>query len=390
MRADSHRLARLALTKMLGLFLRGVLAVAIIAAGLVVGEQLRATREQLAQGQAANAGTPIPTTQPVTPAPKPTVRVSQPQPTAPPAARTVVPTPVSTPFTGVPSVVSGSVTAGGKPVRAAQVMVYPSNSFNHGPTPMPPQSASTSTDDRGSYQVSLPPGAYRIGAFRNYNNNLADPIDGFAGVTWYGDGYTIGFGKDLVVSSNVSAADIAMLRVVKVAGRVVGRDGVGVPNARVDLSRFYGGIQFPLVPLGVAATGPSGAFSFSIAAMPLTLRAQASGPTGEAWATIDLDLRADRTDLVLTIDRGDIVSGTLRDVAGRPLPDTNFGVWSGDALVFCTSCGGRSDGAGRFTITIPNGTVHFKNWPQVGEPELSSKDYVVSGDLTLDPVLQVH
>jgi len=65
-------------------------------------------------------------------------------------------------------------------------------------------------------------------------------------------------------------------------------------------------------------------------------------------------------------------------------------VWSGDALVFCTSCGGRSDGAGRFTITIPNGTVHFKNWPQVGEPELSSKDYVVSGDLTLDPVLQVH
>src|SRR5436309_1817537 len=246
--------------EMLGLFLRGVLAVAIIAAGLVVGEQLRATREQLAQGQAASAGTPIPTTQPVTPAPKPTVRVSaQPQPTAPPAARTVVPTPVSTPFTGVPSVVSGTVTVGGKPVRAAQVMVYPSNSFN-----------------------------------------------------------------------------------------------------------------------------------FSITAMPLTLRAQASGLTGEAWATMDLDLRADRTDLVLTIDRGNIVGGTLRDAAGRPLPNTNFGVWSGDAMVFCTSCGGRSDGAGRFTITIPSGTVHFKNWPQVGEPELSSKDYVISGDLTLDPVLQVH
>jgi len=376
---------------MLGLFLRGVLAVAIIAAGLVVGEQLRATREQLAQGQAASAGTPIPTTQPVTPAPKPTVRVSaQPQPTAPPAARTVVPTPVSTPFTGVPSVVSGIVTVGDKPVRGAQVMVYPSNSFNHGPTPVPPESASATTDDRGSYQVSVPPGAYRIGAFRNYNNNLADPTDGFAGVTWYGDGYTIGFGKDLVVSSNVSAADIAMLRVVKVIGRVVGRDGVGVPNARVDLSRSYGGIQFPLVPLGLAATDPSGAFNFSIAAMSLTLRAQASGLTGEAWATMDLDLRADRTDLVLTIDRGNIVGGTLRDAAGRPLPNTNFGVWSGDALINCTSCGGRTDAAGRFTITIPSGTVRFKNWPQVGEPELVSKDYVISGDLTLEPVLQAH
>jgi hypothetical protein len=269
-------------------------------------------------------------------------------------------------------------------------MVYPSNSFNHGPTPVPPESASATTDDRGSYQVSVPPGAYRIGAFRTRNNTLADPTDGFAGVTWYGDGYTIGFGKDLVVSGNVSAADIAMLRLVKVAGRVVGRDGVGVPNARVNLSRTYGGIQFPLVPLGLPATDPSGAFNLSIAAMPLTLQVQASGPTGEAWATMDLDLRADRTGLVVTIDRGSIVSGTLRDAAGRPLPNTNFGVWSGDALVFCASCGGRSDGAGRFAITIPSGTVHFKNWPQVGEPELSSKDYVISGDLTLDPVLQVH
>ena len=373
------------------LFPRVVLAAMIIAAGLVVGDQLRAAREQLAQGQAATAGTPIPTTQPVTPAPKPTVSISAtPQPTAPPAARTVVPTPASTPFTGVPSVVTGTVTAGGKPVRGAQVMVYPSNSFNHGPTPVPPESARATTDDRGSYQVSVPPGAYRIGAFRTYDRALAGPSDGFAGVTWYGDGYTIGFGKDLVVSGNVSAADIAMLRAVKVAGRVVGRDGVGVPNARINLSRFYGGIQFPLVPLGLPATDPSGAFNLSIAAMPLTLQVQASGPTGEAWATMDLDLRADRTGLVVTIDRGNIVSGTLRDAAGRPLPNTNFGVWSGDALVFCASCGGRSDGAGRFAITIPSGTVHFKNWPLVGEPELSSKDYVISGDLTLDPVLQVH
>jgi len=375
---------------MLGLFLRGVLAVAIIAAGLVVGAQLRAAREQLATGQAASAGTPMPTTQPVTPAPKATVAVSgRPQPTATPVLRTVVPTPASTPFTGVLSVVTGTVTAGTKPVRGAQVMVYPSDSFNHGPTPVPPESAKATTDDRGSYQVSLPPGAYRIGAFRNYNN-LADPTDGFAGVTWYGDGYTIGFGKDLVVSGNVPAADIAMLRVVRVSGRVVGHDGVGVPNARVDLSRSYGGIQFPLVPLGLAATDPSGAFDLSIAAMPLTLRAQASGMTGEAWATMDLDLRADRTDLVLTIDRGNIVGGTLRDAAGRPLPNTNFGVWSGDALINCTSCGGRSDAAGRFTITIPSGTVRFKNWPQVGEPELFSKDYVISGDLRLDPVLQAR
>jgi hypothetical protein len=352
---------------MLGLLPRGVLAVAIIAASLVVGEQLRAAREQLATGQAASAGTRAPTTQPVTPAPKPTVPTpGRPTPTAPPAARTVVPTPVIAPYTGVLSVVTGTVTTGGRPVRGAQVMVYPSNAFNHGPTPVPPESAKATTDDRGSYRVFLPRGSYRIGAFRNYDNVGADPADGFAWVTWYGDGYTIGFGKDLVVVGNVSAADIAMLRVVKVAGRVVGRDGIGVPNARVNLSRFYGGIQFPLVPLGLAPTDLAGAFNLSIAAMPLTLSVQASGPTGEAWATLDLDLRADRTDLVLTIDRGNIVSGTLRDGVGKPLPNMNFGVSSGDAMVNCSSCGGRSDGAGRFTVTIPSGT----------------------GDLTLDPVLQ--
>jgi protocatechuate 3,4-dioxygenase beta subunit len=373
--------------RVLGLLLRGVIAVAIIAAAVVAGEELRAARAQLATGHAASAGTPAPTTQPVTPAPKPTApATSQSQPTAPPAARTVVPTPVSTPFTGVLSVVAGTVTAGGTPVRAAQVMVYPSNSFNHGPTPMPPESGRATTDDRGRYQVSVPPGAYRIGVFRSYDN-IVDPTDGFAGVTWYGDGYTIGFGRDLVVSGNVSA-DIAMLRVVKVAGRVVGRDGVGVPNARVGLSRSYAGIDFPLVPLGLAPTDRTGAFNLAIAAMPLTLHAQASGPAGEAWATMDLDLRADRTDLVVTIDRGNIVGGTLRDAAGRPLPNTGFGVWSGDTVINCASCGGQSDGAGRFLITIPSATVRFRSWPRVGEPELFSKDYVISGDLTLDPVLQ--
>jgi len=266
-------------------------------------------------------------------------------------------------------------------------MVYPSNNFNHGPTPMPPESAQATTDERGSYQVAVPPGAYRIGAFRDYGNPVIDFGDGFSWVTWYGDGYAIGFGKDLVVSGN-AVADIAILRVFRVVGRVVGHDGIGVPNAQVRLSRFYGGIDFPLVPIGSSSTDRTGAFSLSIAAMPMVLHVQASGRSSETWMTIDLDLRADRADLVLTIDRGNIVSGTLRDAAGRPLPNTNFGIWSGDKAVLCASCGGRSDNAGRFTITMPNATVRFRNWAQPNEPELTSKDYVIAGDLTLDPVLQ--
>jgi hypothetical protein len=376
----------------LGLFLRGVLAAAIITAGLFVGGQLRVAREQLATGQAASAGTPMPTTQPVTPAPKPSAWTSsQTQPTVPPAVRTVVPTPFATPYTGVLSVVTGMVTAGGKPVPGARVMVYPSNSFNHGPTPMPPESAEATTDDRGLYRASVPPGAYRLGAFRGFYDR-PDPTDGFAGVTWYGDGYTIGFGKDLLVRGSAAVADIAILRVFRVSGRVVGRDGVGVPNAQVGFSRFYDGIDFPLVPLGLPVTDRTGAFNLRIAAMPLTLRVGASGPspTLNASASMDLDLRSDRTDLILSVDRGNIVSGTLRDATGRPLPNTDFGIWSGDDVVNCASCGGRSDGAGHFTITIPNGTVTFRNWAQPNEPDRRSKEYVVSGDLILDPVLQTR
>jgi hypothetical protein len=216
-----------------------------------------------------------------------------------------------------------------------------------------------------------------------------EPNDGFANITWYGDGYAIGLGKDLVVNGN-SRADIAMLRVVKLAGRVVGRDGVGVPNAQVGLSRFHNGIQFPLVPLGLGPTDAKGAFKLAIAAMPLTLQVQAAGRIDIAWATMDLDLRSDRTDVVVTIDRGHIVSGTLRDATGRPLPNLNFGVSADSSVIVCGSCSARSDGAGHFLMTIPSGTLRFITWAQPGEPEMRSKEYAINGDQALDPVLQAR
>jgi hypothetical protein len=370
---------------MFGFFPRALLAVAIIVVGLVVGAELRVSRERLATGQAASAGTNQPSVIPsvtTTPALKP----QQPTPSTPNAVRTVVPTPFATPYTGPMSVVTGTVSVGGKAMRGAQVMVYPSNEFNHGPTPMPPEAAMATTDDRGGYQVSVPPGAYRIGAFRSYDLSF-QPTDGFANITWFGDGYAIGLGKDLVVNGN-TRADIAMLRVVKLAGRVVGRDGVAVPNAQVGLSRFYGGITFPLVPLGSGQTDRTGAFRLAIAAMPLTLVAYASGRTDAAWVSMDLDLRVDQMDLVVTIDRGNIVSGTLRDAVGRPLPNLNFSVTLDDSVVVCGSCSARSDSAGHFALTLPNGTLRFITWAQPREPALRSKEYVISGDQSLDPVLQ--
>jgi hypothetical protein len=364
--------------------LQGLLAVSIIAAGIVVGAQLRESREQLATGQAGSAATNQPSVAPtVAPVVTPASTLSQ-----PPAVRTVVPTPIRTPFTGVKTLLTGTVTMGGAPVRGAQVMVYPSDSANHGPTPVPPESGKAITNDRGAYQVAVPPGTYSVGAFRDYNNPVRDFGDGFTWVTWYGDGYVIGLGKDLVVSGTSAVADIAMLKSVKVAGRVVGRDGVGIPNAQLALSRYVAGIQFPF---GGGSTDAAGRFSLAHVAMLVTLNVSAPGQTGPVWSAIDLDLRADRTDLVVTLDRGNIVSGTLRDAAGKPLANTNFGVEPTNSQFTCGWCNGRSDASGRFTISLPTTTVRFRNWAMYpGDPDLLSQEYVISGDQSLDPVLKTR
>jgi hypothetical protein len=367
-------------------FLQGVLAVAIIAAGLVVGEQLRASRERLGTGQAGSAASVQPTT--TVPTPMATMQVTAPpqQATPVPATRTVVPTPFTTPYTGAKTLVNGTVTMGGAPVGGAQVMVYPSDSSNHGPTPVPPEIAKAITDTRGAYQVQLPPGKYRVGAFRDYSNPVRDFGDGFTWVTWYGDGFVIGLGKDLVVSSSAVVADIALLRSVTISGRVVGKDGVGVPGAQLSLSRYVGGIQFPF---GGAISDGGGRFTLPHVAMQVQLSVSATGRSGPAFTTMDLDLQNDVSGLLLTLDRGNIVSGTLRDVAGKPLADTNFGATPTDTQIVCGWCNGRSDSAGHFSITLPTATVRFRNWPMnAGDSDLLSQEYVISGDMTLDPVLQ--
>ena len=370
------------------LLLRGLIAISIIVAALVVGVQLRASREQLATGQAGSAASVQPTT--TVPTPIATVQVTAPpqQATPTPAARTLVPTPIATPFTGSKTLLSGTVTMGGTPVRGAQVMVYPSDSSNHGPTPVPPESGTAITDSRGAYQVQLPPGTYRVGAYRDYSNPIRDFGDGYTWVTWYGDGFVIGLGKDLVVSGASTVADISLLRSVKIAGRVVGKDGVGVPGAQLSLSRDVGGIQFSF---GAAIADSAGRFSISHVAMAVTLNVLIPGSTVPSFTAIDLDLKGDRTDLVVTLDRGNIVSGTLRDGAGRPLADINFGVTPTDTQIVCGWCNGRSDSAGHFSITLPTATVRFRNWPMnAGDPDLLSREYAILGDMTLDPVLLSH
>jgi hypothetical protein len=377
---------------MLALLLRGVVVVTIVVAALVVGDQLRASREQLASGRAGSAASAQPSPPTVLPTawlatlPAATATASRPPayPTSAPP-RTVVPTPIRAPSTDALATLSGTVTMGGQPVRGAEIVVYPADSSNRGPTPVPPDSARTVTDDRGGYRVAVHPGVYRVGAFRSSGDPSKHPSDGYTWVTWYGDGYVIGLGKDVAVTGSGAVANIAMLRSIKLAGRVVGRDGVAVPNASLTLTRDVNGIQFPF---GGAISDAAGRFDLAHVAMQVTLHVAVTGRLAPSSTALALDLLTDRTDLLVTLDRGHVVTGTLRDAAGRPLANTGFGATPTDPQIYCY-CNAMSDGAGRFALTVPTGSVTFRTWPsRPGEAELISKEYRVAADMTLDPVLE--
>src|SRR4051812_3873526 len=374
---------------------RGVLVAAVMIGSVVVGEQLRVARESVAA-----RGTPVPSaTMPapasVTPAvvtPTPTA-LSTPTGTAPATASgatattaTRQPTPQVTAArptaTAAEPSISGRVLAGGGPLKNIEIRVFKADASANGPTPVPPEAGHTMTAPDGTYRVALPPGSYRVGAY--IDETLAAALNVYW-VTWYGDAYAIGMSRDVVVSGPTAGVDITMLRRVVVSGRVVGRDGVGVPGASVTTSRFLN-VQYPIAG---ATTDAAGAFSFTTVAMRVTLDVAAEGKTGIVSASVDLDIRGDMNGLRYVVDRGNIVTGVLRDASGRPLADTNFGVVLSDQNIMCgASCNSRTDASGRYAMTLPTGALRFHTWPLYpNDPELTSKEYTINPDMSLEPLL---
>jgi hypothetical protein len=346
---------------------RVIAVAAVLVMALAAGTQLRASREQPAAGQAAASSSPMATA------------IATPQ-----LPATAAPTPSPG---GVPSV-TGRVTAGGRPVRGAEIRAYPANAGSNGPTPVPPESGKAITDETGAYRVGLPLGTFRIGAF--LAGAAPELADGYWFAAWVGDVHAIGLSRDVVVTGSVAGVDIAMIRTVKLGGRVVGRDGVGVPNAELRASLKAGTIEYPIG--AVPKSDASGAFSARVVPVQLQLYATAAGRTQTVFGVADLDLNADRTDIILTMDRGNVVTGVLRDAQGKPMVNMNFGVHPTDAQVTCDySCNATTDAAGHFAVTVPSATVYFATWrDDPGTPLYRSKEIVVSSDLTVDPVLVVQ
>jgi hypothetical protein len=373
---------------------RAFLVVAVAVGALALGTELKSARELASGSQAASAAGTSPTPEvlpsgaaPVRLLPTPVATINVvPEPTgltSPPVqpkrpAHSPPPTP--TMATGT-AVLTGRVTAGGKPVRRAELRVYRADDFARGPTPVPPDVASAVTDDEGRYALTVPYGTYRVGAWLQTHTTTALP--GFWWVTWYGDALAIGLARDLEVRGDVSGIDIAMLPTAQVSGRVVGRDGVGVGGAEVLLFRGPAVYEWDL---GYARTDASGAFRLEVAAMPMKLMARAFGIADVSWAIVDLSTPGPLADPIV-IDRGHALSGILRDGDGQPLADTDFAVHAAPDRRACpTSCSGRTDSEGRYAVTVPTGTFRFVAGPW-NAPTHESEEVHVSGDSSADQVL---
>jgi hypothetical protein len=377
---------------------RITLVSAVVVASVIAGAQLREVRESAASRTTASPSaviTPLPTVPIATPsigtggtAPS----LVPPGGTTVPGAMTSVPSPLDTPRPSLPPVTAsptptmgtifGRVLTAGGAIKNAEIVVYSADASANGPTPVPPTIAHGLTAPDGTYLVAVPPGTYRVGA------HIAETIAASLQVwphAWYGGGYAIGLGKDLVVGTAPTQADIQLIKTFTVSGRVVGRDGVGVPRATVSAIRRLN-VDYPL---GGVMTDSTGQFALTTPAMPIMVTVQAGGPTGISWADRDLDVQGDVSGLQFVVDRGNVISGTLRDSAGRALAATNIGVAFNDSSVMCgASCNAETDSGGHFLVVIPSGTMTVHTWPRYpNESMLYSKEYVISADASLDIVV---
>src|SRR5919201_4400278 len=368
---------------------RALVAALVVVGAVIAGGELRTARDQAAAKPTPRASSTIAAT--VQPSVVPTASGVDPVkggvaiPPANAAATpyvkpTISPIPTRT-YPATVVTLSGRVTAGGRPVAGAQVRVYPANGFQNGPTPVPPTSAEAVTDTSGAYKVSLPAGAYKVGAYVDEQSTVV-ARDGYWWVTWYGDAYAIGWSKPLDLTRDFAGADIALLHGVRITGRVVGKDGVGVPGAQV-VGSVSSNVAYPLP--GVTTDG-AGTFTMHTVAMKMTLTASAMGKVGPAYSSREIDVRGDMSDVNFSIDRGNIVSGVLRDSGGAPLANVDFAATTGEINFSC--CTARTDATGAFAITVPSGTLRFFTWQKTpGEHQCVSSPYTISTDKKLDPTM---
>jgi hypothetical protein len=373
---------------------RVLVALVVVGASVVAGEQLRVAREGAA-ARSTSMPTALTSTGPsvaprsVAPTVVPTLAApTDPRGTAPSSQGPTSPQPTKfwqslptatpSPTPGAATTIAGRVTANGAPIAGAQIRVYKADQFANGPTPVPPDVGTATSAADGTYRLTVPGGTYRVGAW--LDETVASGM-GVHWATWHPSAYAIGLGTSVVVSGPTQNVDIAMLKAVKVSGRVLGRDGVGVPNAQVSTGKMFN-VGYPIAG---AVTDRSGAFSFSTVVMDVTFAVQAQGKAGAVWATRDIDVRGDLSGLVFTLDRGNIVSGTLRDASGHPIATTDFSVTDAAMACFCYS---RTDASGRYSMVLASGQLQFRTTgANPGIVELISKPYAVDADMTLDVVL---
>jgi hypothetical protein len=262
--------------------------------------------------------------------------------------------------------VTGIITGEGRPLPFATVRLVPVASSSR---PEPAPVLVTRTDGRGWYTFSgLPRMAAQVRADAPSGSGLVD--------TAWPRAFTVADAGRVQVGTDPVRADIDLPRGGSVAGRVVDAgSGAVVPGAVVAATARSG----PRVEhVGAPGQEPGGGFRITgLPPLPLRLsvRLPATSPYLGPWfwpagspqrGQLAVDGRATTADVVIRLDRGAEVRGTVRDDAGSPVAGALVGV--GGCAIGCPVAV-PSDARGRYRIIgiPPGGGLTVSTWLGTGD-----------------------
>jgi hypothetical protein len=219
------------------------------------------------------------------------------------------------------------------------------------------------TDSSGDYEVIVPTGVFDIEYKPPVATRLAPVARSAVSIT-----------ADTVIDVTVPAG-------VLLAGEVRNPGGLGVAGVNIDAKDPVTGGDVLLVG---DATGANG--TFTVVLVPDTYHVEIEPPKAlrlVAQRLADLIVTQDAS-IVVSLQSGFLVSGTVRDSVGALFPDVDV-----DAVVLQTSVeiftpGDHTDAAGHYLIVVPPSTYSLRYKPISGVVDSVWLERVVAGDLVVN------
>lgn len=273
--------------------------------------------------------------------------------------------------------ISGTVTSGSTGISGAFVSAFSGG----GSAVCCTWVAAAPTDAAGHYSLAVPSGTYRLmfGGSRT-SGVISRWYNGGAGATGFNQA------SDVTVAGGGSMAiDMTLATGLTISGRVT--DGSGNGIAFVGVGAFQGGSSAACCSwLAGTGTDPNG--NYTLVVPSGTYRVSFFPPLRSAYTSqwwdgsstgvsrfdqaADIVVNASVSGKNATLASGRRITGRVTDAAGNAVPNAFVGAFSGGSASCCTwLAGAPTDGSGRYTLVVTNGTYRLQAFPPPTTPLIS-------------------